>query len=82
MLHRNADEVALFPFLETTGLGLKFPETKLFEEKISCVFVFCFETGFWYVAQGGLKLSILLPQPPECWNYRCELSHLACKGNI
>jgi hypothetical protein len=22
------------------------------------------------VAQAGLKLSILLPQPPQCWDYR------------
>jgi hypothetical protein len=24
-----------------------------------------------YVAQAGLKLVILLSQPPECWDYRC-----------
>jgi hypothetical protein len=29
-----------------------------------------FEIGFHYVAQAGLKLSIFLPQPPECWDYR------------
>jgi hypothetical protein len=28
-------------------------------------YVFClFETGYLYVAQAGLELSILLPQPP------------------
>jgi hypothetical protein len=28
-----------------------------------------------YVAQDGLKLKILLPQPPRCWDYR--VSHHA-----
>jgi hypothetical protein len=27
-------------------------------------------TGSGYVAQASLKLTILLPQPPECWDYR------------
>jgi hypothetical protein len=27
--------------------------------------LFCFETGFHYVAQSGLQLSILLPLPPQ-----------------
>jgi hypothetical protein len=27
--------------------------------------------------QAGLKLAILLPQPPKCWDYSCMLSHLA-----
>jgi hypothetical protein len=27
--------------------------------------------------QSGLELAILLPQPPECWDYRCAPSHLA-----
>jgi hypothetical protein len=26
--------------------------------------------GSQYVAQTGLQLAILLPQPPECWDYR------------
>jgi hypothetical protein len=30
----------------------------------------------YYVVQAGLKLLILLPQPLECRNYRCELPHL------
>jgi hypothetical protein len=30
-----------------------------------------------YVAQAGLKLEILLPQPPECWSYKCVLPQLA-----
>jgi hypothetical protein len=33
-------------------------------------FVFLFETGSHYVAQAGLELSVLLPQPPECLDYR------------
>jgi hypothetical protein len=28
-----------------------------------------FETESHYVAQAGLKLSILLPQPPEFWDH-------------
>jgi hypothetical protein len=36
-------------------------------------FVFFFETGFHCVAQAGLKLLILLPLPPDCWDYRYEL---------
>jgi hypothetical protein len=27
-------------------------------------------TEFGYVVQVDLELSILLPQPPKCWNYR------------
>jgi hypothetical protein len=26
---------------------------------------------FSYVAQTGLKLTIFLTQPPECWDYKC-----------
>jgi hypothetical protein len=33
---------------------------------------FFFEIGAYYVAQAGLKLLILLPQPPKCWDYRCN----------
>jgi hypothetical protein len=29
-----------------------------------------FETGSYNVAQVGLEFAILLPQPPECWDYR------------
>jgi hypothetical protein len=29
------------------------------------------DTGFCYVAQAVLKLSILLPQHLECWDFRC-----------
>jgi hypothetical protein len=29
------------------------------------------ETGSYYVPQAGLEPEIHLPQPPECWDYRC-----------
>jgi hypothetical protein len=35
----------------------------LFNSAAFYSFVLCFETGFYYVAQAGLKLMILLPQP-------------------
>jgi hypothetical protein len=31
------------------------------------------ETGPFYVAQAGLERLMLLPQPPECWDYRYVL---------
>jgi hypothetical protein len=38
----------------------------------------CFlDTGSCCVAQNGLKLSILLPWPPKCWDYRCKTPRLA-----
>jgi hypothetical protein len=33
------------------------------------------ETGSFYLTQAGLEPSILLPQPLECWDCRCGLSH-------
>jgi hypothetical protein len=33
-------------------------------------FKFCFEARSHYVAQAGLKLMILLLQPPKCWDYK------------
>jgi hypothetical protein len=43
-----------------------------------CISVFVlFTQGLHYVAQAGLELMIL-PQPPECWSYRCVPSCLAC----
>jgi hypothetical protein len=32
-----------------------------------------FDTGSHYVAQTGLKLVILLPQPSQHWDYSCVL---------
>jgi hypothetical protein len=36
-----------------------------------CIALFIFETGSWFAARAGLKLTILLALPPECWDYRC-----------
>jgi hypothetical protein len=36
--------------------------------------------GLVLVAQAGLKLTILLPQPPEYWDYRCMPPCLAAYG--
>jgi hypothetical protein len=33
-------------------------------------FGFSFETQSYYVAQAGLELVILLPQPPQSWDYK------------
>jgi hypothetical protein len=35
------------------------------------------ETVSCCIAQAGLKLMLLLPQSPRCWDYRRELPHLA-----
>jgi hypothetical protein len=35
-----------------------------------------------FVAKAGLKLAILLPQPPECWDYRSAPPHVALKNDI
>jgi hypothetical protein len=32
---------------------------------------FVVEAAMGFVAQAGLELEILLPQPPECWDYKC-----------
>jgi hypothetical protein len=26
-----------------------------------------------FASQASLKLEILLPHPPRCWNYRCKI---------
>jgi hypothetical protein len=33
-----------------------------------CLVFFFFEKGSHYIAQAGLELGTLLPQPPECWD--------------
>jgi hypothetical protein len=39
-------------------------------------FLSFFETGSYYIAQGGLEFSMLLPWSLERWDYRCVLPHL------
>jgi hypothetical protein len=41
-----------------------------------CLF---FETQSYYVAKADLKLMILLPQSPKCWEYKCSPPHLESK---
>jgi hypothetical protein len=31
-----------------------------------------------HVVQAALELVILLPHPPQCWDYRCNLSCSLC----
>jgi hypothetical protein len=38
------------------------------------------ETGSYCIAQVDLKLMILLPQPPECWDYRHAPLHLGSQN--
>jgi hypothetical protein len=38
---------------------------------------FYFEMRSHYMAQARLELEILLPQPPEYWDYRCVPSYPA-----
>jgi hypothetical protein len=41
------------------------------------LFFFTFESGSHSEAQAALEIVILLPQPPECWDYGVNpLSHL------
>jgi hypothetical protein len=37
---------------------------------LNFLFAYFFETGSYYVSQADLKLTNLLPQPSECWDYR------------
>lgn len=42
----------------------------------------CWPTSH-YIGQTVLELvEILLLQPPKCWDYRCEASHLACQRSL
>jgi hypothetical protein len=45
------------------------------------IYIF-FETGSCCVAQADLKLSILLPQPSECWDHRYVLPYPGLLGLI
>jgi hypothetical protein len=42
-----------------------------------CLVSLCFETGSLREAQASLGLLILLPWPPEYWDYRAMLPHPA-----
>jgi hypothetical protein len=47
------------------------------------VFFLCVcETGSHYVPQAGLKLMIILPQPPECWSYKPVPPHPASWNHL
>jgi hypothetical protein len=60
------------------GHSLVFKKHSICTENVQIFFFLrIVETGSLYVVQGGLELAILLPQPPECWDYRCARSHLA-----
>jgi hypothetical protein len=39
-------------------------------------FYFFFESGYHNIAQAGFKLTVILPQPPECSDYRHAPLHL------
>jgi hypothetical protein len=41
------------------------------------IYLFIFEIRSHCVTQGGLELTILLPQPPEHWDYKHKPPHLA-----
>jgi hypothetical protein len=46
---------------------------------VALCFIYLFfvvETGYRFVAQACLELTILLPQSPEYWDYRCVPPHL------
>lgn len=38
------------------------------EFHVTFPFSFLFETRSWYIVQADLKLTLLLPQSPKCWN--------------
>jgi hypothetical protein len=43
----------------------------------SFLVLFCLRKGLTHFAQAGLELRVLLPQLPECWDYRSAPPHLA-----
>jgi hypothetical protein len=44
------------------------------------LFLFYFETGSVCVVKAGQEPTILLPQPPESWDYRWAPPHLSDKA--
>jgi hypothetical protein len=45
--------------------------------KIESFYLFIFETWSHYEAQAGLKLTIMIPEPLKCWDYRRVSPHSA-----
>jgi hypothetical protein len=58
----SAGRILLYvlPFKSQTSFG---------QSLLFVCFCVCFGIGSHHVAQAGLKLMVLLPQPPECWDY-------------
>jgi hypothetical protein len=50
--------------LEIWWNSLEYGAMTEWKRHLSCFF----ETGLHYIGQAGLKLAILLPQPPEFWD--------------
>ena len=43
---------------------------------LNCFFILFYKAEYHYVAQAGLKLAILLPQPLDCSYYKYAALHL------
>jgi hypothetical protein len=79
----------VFMFMSVDGLSFIHPRNfqdfhlYLMSKKPSCPqpfsrgFFCYFVTESHCVVQAGLKLAILLPQPPQCWDFRRTPPHLA-----
>jgi hypothetical protein len=57
--------------LQTTGTDLPLLNWVPKNRTARKLLVFCFELASHHVAQADLKLTILPPRSPECWDYRC-----------
>lgn len=45
--------------------------------------VLCFDTESYYEDHTGFTLgAVFLPQPSECWGYRCEPPHVAVENTV
>jgi hypothetical protein len=66
-------------YLEKNGMILLYSSYTKHEvvNVFICFFVSLFEIESCCVAQAGLKLLILLPQPGQCWDYRHTPPHPA-----
>jgi hypothetical protein len=56
--------------LHSSFLLIIYSTIRVVRSEICVVIFFLIASGSCYVTQIGLKLTILLPQPPECWNYK------------